>query len=88
MSDISMEEEEMGDSSLPESPAPPPDSSLSIAIEIPSFEGSRDDYPFYEADNSSVQRIVAERDRYGEQQYKVLSWDGETQWVSYILQEA
>ncbi|KAF3157488.1 hypothetical protein TWF569_000067 [Orbilia oligospora] len=84
MSDISMEEEEeIGDSSLPESPSPPPDSSLSIAIEIPSFEGSRDDYPFYEADNSSVQRIVAERDRYGEQQYKVLSWDGETQWLPW-----
>ncbi|KAK6515047.1 hypothetical protein TWF506_007399 [Arthrobotrys conoides] len=78
-----MEEEERGDPPLPESSSPPPAGSLSIAIEIPPLEGNRDDYPFYEADNSSIQRIVAERDRDGEQQYRVLSWDGELNWLPW-----
>lgn len=54
----------------------------SIAVEIPPFEGNPDEYTFYGAENSSVQRILAERVSNGEQEYKVLTWDGETQWVS------
>ncbi|KAK6530906.1 hypothetical protein TWF281_007740 [Arthrobotrys megalospora] len=57
----------------------------SIAVEIPPLEGDPDEYPFYEAENSSVQRILAERDANGEQEYKVLTWDGEIQWLSWDL---
>ncbi|RVD83908.1 uncharacterized protein DFL_005680 [Arthrobotrys flagrans] len=78
-------EEERADSPLLDSPSPPPAGSLSIAIEVPAFKGDRDDYPFYEADNSSIQRIVAERDWDGEQQYKVLTWDGEMQWLPWDI---
>ncbi|KAK6337389.1 hypothetical protein TWF730_002790 [Orbilia blumenaviensis] len=57
----------------------------SISIEVPSFQGDRDDYTFYEPDNSSIQRIIAERDQAGEQQYKVLTWDGDTQWLRWDI---
>ncbi|KAK6500203.1 hypothetical protein TWF481_010552 [Arthrobotrys musiformis] len=79
MSDISMEEEGW---TIHRSPSPHIGSS-SIAIEIPPFEGDPDDYPFYGAGTSSIQRIVAERERNGEQELKVLTWDGELKWVPW-----
>ncbi|KAK6355909.1 hypothetical protein TWF718_000288 [Orbilia javanica] len=76
--------DERAGSPLPGPSSPPPAaSSLSFAIEVPLLEGDPDSYPFYEPDNSSVQRIVAERELNGEQQYKVFTWDGEMRWLPW-----